>query len=383
MAMTYLDHNATSCLRPQSRLAVERALTVEGNPSSVHRWGRAARAIVEAAREDVASLTNARSENVVFTSGGTEANFLALWGAVLGAEDAGVPVERLLASAIEHDSILNTAKEIAARRPEIPFAMLPVSEHGVVDLDMLCTILADSGRALVAVMAANNETGAVQPTAEVIEHVHAAGGLCVVDAIQACGKIAAEFAGADYLTISAHKLGGPQGVGALIMRDSSPFTAVIRGGGQESNRRAGTENVAGIAGFGEAAKLCRADDTAQLAALRDRFERGLRQRFPDVVVFSEEAPRVPNTSCFALPGITAETALIALDLDGVMVSSGAACSSGKVRPSHVLQAMGVSADLASSALRVSLGWNSTESDIEAALASLEKLAARIVARRAA
>lgn len=381
--MTYLDHNATSCLRPQSRLAVERALAVEGNPSSVHRWGRAARAIVEEAREGVASLTNARPQNVIFTSGGTEANFLALWGAVLGAEDAGAPVERLLVSAIEHDSILNTAKEIAARRPEIRFAALPVSRHCVVDVDSLRTILAEGGRMLVAVMAANNETGAVQPIAEVAEQVRASGGLCVVDAVQACGKIAADFAAADYVTISAHKLGGPQGIGALVMRDDAPFAAVIRGGGQESNRRAGTENVAGIAGFGAAAKLCRGDDTARLAALRDRFEAGLRRHFPDVVVFSEEARRVPNTSCFALPGIAAETALIALDLDGVMVSSGAACSSGKVRPSHVLRAMGVSADLTRSALRVSLGWNSTESDIEAALASLEKLAARIVARRAA
>ncbi len=385
--MAYLDHNATSCLRPQSRLAAERALAVAGNPSSVHRWGRAARAIVEEAREDVARLANTNPENVVFTSGGTEANFLALWGTVLGCADAGAPVERLLVSAIEHDSVLNTAKEIAKRMPEIRFATLPVSKDGIVDIGALRTLLAKGGRTLVAVMAANNETGTVQPIAEVAERVHTAGGICVVDAVQACGKITTDFAasGADYLTISAHKLGGPQGVGALVLRDNLPvpFSALIRGGGQENNRRAGTENVAGIAGFGAAARQCGVDDMDGLAELRDRFEAGLRRHIPGAVVFGEGAPRVSNTSSFALPGIAAETALIALDLDGVMVSSGAACSSGKVQPSHVLQAMGVSAELTRSALRVSLGWNSTEPDIEAALASLEKLFARVGARRAA
>lgn len=381
--MAYLDHNATSCLRPESRFAVDRALALTGNPSSVHRGGRAVRAIVEESRDEVADLVNAHSESVVFTSGGTEANFLAIWGAVLGCEDTGKPIRQLLVSAIEHDSILNTAKQIAERRPDIRVATIPVSEDCVVDVDALCSSLAAGGRALVAVMAANNETGVVQPIAAVSDGVHAAGGLCVVDAVQACGKIATDLIGADYLTMSAHKLGGPQGVGALVLRDDVPFSAIIRGGGQESNRRAGTQNVAGIAGFGAAAKLGRADDLRYLAALRDRFEAGLRSLFVDAVIFSEKASRVPNTSSFALPGIAAETALIALDLDGVMVSTGAACSSGKVRPSHVLQAMGVSGALTRSALRVSLGWNSTQSDIDAALASLEKLAARVGARRAA
>jgi cysteine desulfurase len=232
------------------------------------------------------------------------------------------------------------------------------------------------------VMAANNETGIVQPFADIAQRVHATGGLCAVDAVQACGKLATDFAGADYLTVSAHKLGGPQGVGALVVKDNVPFAPVIRGGAQESNRRAGTENVAGIAGFGAAAKLCRADDLNEIGELRDRFEAGLRRIFSEVVIFGEGARRVVNTSCFALPGIAAETALISLDLDGVMVSSGAACSSGKVRPSHVLQAMGVSTELMRSALRVSLGWNSGRSDIDAALASLEKLAARVTRRAA-
>jgi cysteine desulfurase len=383
--MAYLDHNASSCLRPESRRAMEAALEVAGNPSSVHRRGRAARAIVENARESVASLVNAKPENVVFTAGGAEANFLALHGAVKGSADTDGPIARLLVSAVEHDSILHTAKDIAGRVGGICFATIPVSRSGVVDVDALRSFLAENGRALVAVMAANNETGAIQPVAEIVKQVHAAGGLCLVDTVQAGGKIPIDFAqsGADYMTISAHKLGGPQGVGALVLRDDAPFAAVVRGGGQENNRRAGTENVSGIAGFGAAAKTCRADDFAKLAALRDCFEAGLRRIFPEVVIVSEDARRTPNTSCFALPGIAAETSLISLDLDGVMVSSGAACSSGKVKPSHVLHAMGVSAELTRCALRVSLGWNSCETDIEAALASLEKLAARAQARRAA
>ena len=380
--MHYLDHNATSCLRPQSRRAMEAALNVQGNPSSVHRWGRAARAIVEDARENVAALVHTAPANIIFTSGGTEANSLALWGAILGCADAGNPIGRLLVSVIEHDSMLNTARDITEHRLDISLRMLPVSADGVVDFDALRASLAEGGRALVAVMAANNETGVIQPVAEVVQCVHAAGGLCIVDAVQACGKIATDFATADYQTMSSHKLGGPQGVGALVVKDNAPFASVIRGGGQEGNRRAGTENVAGIAGFGAAAKLCAADDNSHVAELRDAFEAGLRRQFADVVIFGERASRLANTSSFALPGIAAETALIALDLDGVMVSSGAACSSGKVRPSHVLKAMGVSAELTRSALRLSLGWNSTESDIEAALASLERLAARVTRRAA-
>ena len=380
--MHYLDHNATSCLRPKARRAMESALDMQGNPSSVHASGRAVRAIVEGARRNVAGLVNAEAENVVFASGGTEANFLALWGAVLGSAYAGKPVRRLLVSAIEHDSILNTVTDIVERRPGISLETLPVSSDGVADIKALPALLADGGRALVAVMAANNETGVIQPVAKIGECVRAAGGLCVVDAIQACGKIATDFSAADYLTLSSHKLGGPLGAGALVVRDSAPFTPVIRGGGQETNRRAGTENVAGIAGFGIAAKLCVEDDNCHIGRLRDAFEAGLRESFADVVIFGASAPRLANTSSFALPGIAAETALIALDLDGVMVSSGAACSSGKVRPSHVLKAMGVSEELARSALRVSLGWNSTETDIEAALASLQTLSARVTRRAA-
>jgi cysteine desulfurase len=384
--MTYLDHNASSTLRPEARLATEKVLEVAGNPSSVHRWGRAARSHVEEAREEVAKLLNARPQDVVFTSGGTEANALALRGAVDGAAETAAPITRIYVSAIEHDSVLRMGAAIADRKPAVSFATIPVTRDGVAALESLRALLCDAAtRPLVAIMAANNETGVIQPVAESIALVHDAGGLVLVDAVQACGKIALDFAacGADYLTVSAHKMGGPQGIGALVIRDDAPFAAQLVGGGQERYRRAGTQNVAAIAGFGAAARVVNLESSARLASLRDRFESGLRERFADVVIFGEVAPRVWNTSNFALPRITAETALIALDLDGVMVSSGAACSSGKITPSHVLNAMGVPRDLARSALRVSLGWNSTQADVEAALASFERLSARVTGRRAA
>jgi cysteine desulfurase len=384
--MPYLDHNATSPLRPEARSAMERAFDIRGNPSATHASGRAARALVEEARHEVANLANARPEDVTFTSGGTEANALALWGAVQGAADAGAPIERLFVSAIEHDSVLNTAASIFHRIPGIRRADIPATRTGLVEFDELRQLLGKGGeRVFVAVMAANNETGVIQPFADIARLVRDAGGLCLIDAVQACGKVATDFAAldADYLTLSAHKLGGPQGIGALVTKESAPVAAQILGGSQERGRRAGTENLMGIAGFGAAARAAGNGDDSRLLALRDRFETGLRRRFPNTVVFGKDAKRLGNTSYFALPGISAETAVIALDLDGVMVSSGAACSSGKARPSHVLKAMGVSADLTASALRVSLGWNSTESDIDAALISLEKLSGRITARRVA
>lgn len=384
--MAYLDHNATSTLRPEVRAAMVHALDALGNPSSIHRAGRAARAIVEDGRENVARLVGARSEEVIFTSGGTEANVLALRGAVEGAAGAGAPIERIYISAIEHDSVLKTAAALEERYPAIRFATISVTKDGAVDIGALRRLLDEpGGRALVVVMVANNETGVVQPADEVVELVRNADALCLVDAVQACGKIALDFAqlGADYMTLSAHKIGGPQGSGALVAKEQAPFAAQLLGGGQERSRRAGTENLAGIAGFAAAAKASTQENAASLAALRDRFEAQLRRSFPDLVVFGEKMQRLDNTSNFAIPGIAAETAVIALDLDGVMVSSGAACSSGKVQSSRVLKAMGVPHDLARSALRVSLGWNSTQSDIDAALAALEKLSARVAARRAA
>ncbi|MGH6889492.1 MAG: cysteine desulfurase family protein [Rhizomicrobium sp.] len=381
--MSYLDHNATSPLRPQARAAIERALAMQANASSVHKAGRAARALIEEARADVAAAAAASAEQIVFTSCGSEASALALWAAVEGARESGAPIRYLCVSAIEHDSVLKTAMQIAGRIPGVCTITIPVTRDGAVDVAWLRGFLKKAdARALVAVMAANNETGVVQPVSEVLEAVQAAGAVSVVDAVQSCGKIATDI-DADYVTFSAHKLGGPQGAGALAIKESAPFRAQLVGGGQETYRRAGTENVAGIAGFGAAAKACRNDGLSRLSGLRDAFEAGLRGRFADCVVFGDRAARLPNTSNFALPGLPAETALIALDLDGVMVSSGAACSSGKVMSSHVLGAMGVAPEVARCALRVSLGWNSEEADIDAALMSLEKLAARVAARRAA
>jgi len=378
--MHYIDHNATSPLRPEAQAATERALAVGANPSSVHGRGRAARAIVEEAREQVASLVHARTQDVIFTSGGTEANALALWGALGGGAEAGERITRLFVSAIEHDSVLTNAHAIAERSAGTRLTVIPVTKDGVVDLGALSDGLREGkGRALIAVMAANNETGVIQPIAAISALAKEYGALLLVDAVQAAGKTDLDFSAADYLSLSAHKIGGPQGVGALVVKESVPFAAQMLGGGQERGLRAGTENVAGIAGFGAAAAI--AKDASDM--LRDDFETQLLRLVPDAVIFGTNASRLGNTSNFALPGIAAETALMALDLDGVMVSSGAACSSGKVKPSHVLKAMGVTDDLARSALRVSLGWNSTQSDVDAVTVSLAKLAQRVRAREAA
>lgn len=376
--MHYLDHNATSPLRAQARAGLERGLGC-ANPSSVHAEGRKARALVEEARAQVAQLANTNSQSVVFTSGGTEANALALHAAVYGAMENEARLTRLFVSAIEHDSILANANALAERFPGLRLEVLPVTAQGVLDLDALRDALRQGkGRALVAVMAANNETGVIQPIAEVIALARDVGAVVCVDAIQAAGKIPLGF-DADYLTLSSHKLGGPQGAGALVIKSGAPFATQILGGGQERGHRAGTENVAAIAGFGAAA----ANGETASPALRDGFETALKKIAPDAIIFGSAASRLANTSNFALPGIAAETAVMALDLDGVRISSGAACSSGKVKPSHVLGAMGVAEDVARSGLRVSFGWNSTEQDVDAAIASLSKLSARTRSRAAA
>jgi cysteine desulfurase len=379
MSIHYLDHNATSPLRADSRAAVEHALALGGNPSSVHAQGRAARAAIERARDQVAALAGARARDVIFTSGGTEANALALWGAVQGAAEAGARITRLFVSAIEHDSVRANAAAIVERMPAVRLETIPVTADGVVDLTALRVLLREGkGRALVAVMAANNETGVIQPLAEVREILKEHEGYLFVDAVQAAGKIAVEFA-ADYVSLSAHKIGGPQGAGALIVREGAPLCAITLGGGQERGQRAGTENVAGIAGFGAAASVA----VPLTGRLRDRFEAELQRIAPQAVIFGAKAKRLPNTSNFALPGVAAETAVMALDLDGVMVSSGSACSSGKVTPSHVLRAMGVPEALAASALRISFGWNSSDADVDAAISSISHLLSRVKARAAA
>jgi cysteine desulfurase len=337
-------------------------MAVTGNPSSVHADGRAARHVVEAAREQVAALVGATPRDVVFTSGGTEANMLALSPA-LG--------ETLLVSAIEHPSVRSGGRFAAAED-------IPVTASGTVDLTALPSLLAGRSRPLVSIMLANNETGVIQPIAEVAAIVHAAGGLLHVDAVQAPGRIACDFQalGADMMTLSSHKIGGPQGVGALIKRDGLLLDPQIKGGGQERGVRAGTENVAGIAGFGGAAEAVRqgwAEEAVHMAVLRDRFEAGIQAVVPGAVIFGREAVRLPNTTLFSVPGMKAETAVIAFDLEGVAVSSGAACSSGKVAPSHVLAAMGVAPELARGAIRVSLGYATTDEDVGMILKAWGKL----------
>jgi cysteine desulfurase len=378
--MAYLDHNATTPLRDASRLAAERALGLGGNASSVHAAGRAARTLIEDARREVAALAGVEPAEVVFTSGATEANMLALWGAVQGAADAGARVTRLFVSAIEHPSVQANAAAAAERFAGLRLETIPVTPAGIADIDALTEGLREGkGRALVALMAANNETGVIQPVAEAAALAAEAGALLLVDAVQAAGRIPVPRA--DYLTLSAHKIGGPQGAGALILKPGVPFTSPLAGGGQERGLRAGTENLPGVAGFGAAAAIAE-KETAD-PALCDRFESHLREIMPEAVIFGAGSPRLANTSCFALPGIAAETALMALDLDGVMLSSGSACSSGKVKRSHVLAAMGVSDDVAECALRASFGWNSTDADVEAALKSITNLVVRVRSRAAA
>jgi cysteine desulfurase len=359
----YLDHNAGAPLRPQVRERMIEVMGDAGNASSVHGNGRRARGRVEEAREAVARLCGAKTRAVTFVSGGTEANMTVLtpqW------QDQGAPayLDKLLRGATEHPSVAS-----GGRFPASMQAVLPVDENGVVRLDSLEQRLGEEGTALVSVMAANNETGVIQPLEEIGRLVKAAGGFFHVDAVQAAGRMPIDMDAwqADAITLSAHKFGGPQGMGAVVVRSTARVPApLLTGGGQENWRRAGTENVAGIAGFGVAAALAEdeAGDAARIAALRDSLEAGVRLICPSVTVFGADAPRLANTSCFAVEGVAAETALIAFDLENVSLSSGSACSSGKVSVSHVLTAMGVDEEMARCALRVSLGWNSAQADVD-------------------
>jgi cysteine desulfurase len=348
-AESYLDWNATAPLRPEAAAAISEALGRWGNPSSVHRRGRAARQIIERAREAVAGLLgDVDPSGVTFVSGGTEANHLALLGAGR---------ERILVSAVEHDSV----------RYAVPAAeIIPVGPDGIVALDELDRLLgADVRPALVSVMYANNETGVIQPIAEIASIARRHGAIFHCDAVQAAGKVALEVGilGADLVTLSGHKIGGPPGVGALVVTGELDLAPLLRGGGQEHRRRAGTENLPGIVGFAAAAAAVEVAAYDRVAALRDGLETEIAAIAPDAVVLSAGAPRLPNTSALAMPGVAAETQVVALDLDGVMVSAGAACSSGKVGPSHVLAAMRVHPEIAASTIRVSLGWSSSEAEI--------------------
>jgi cysteine desulfurase len=372
----YLDWNATTPLRPEARAAMAAAWDFCGNPSSVHAEGRQARRLVEEARAAVAAAVGALPRNVVFTSGGTEANALALTPGL--RRGSGPRVERLLVSAIEHASVL-----AGGRFPTEAIGTIGVTSAGLLDLDRLRANLEGGPPALVSVMLANNETGAVQPVAEAAEIVHAAGGLLHVDSIQALGKISFDIKAlnADLATVSGHKIGGPKGVGAVALaegvRGLEPW---LRGGGQELGHRAGTENVAGIAGFGAAAKAAmgaRESDAIRLESLRNRLERGLRET-TGAIVFSGDVPRLPNTTLFTVPGLKAETAVIGFDLEGIAVSSGSACSSGKVQPSHVLKAMGFGPEIAEGAVRLSLGWSTSAADIDRCLKAWRKLAGTLL-----
>ncbi|OAF19521.1 cysteine desulfurase family protein [Bradyrhizobium neotropicale] len=367
----YLDWNATTPLRAEARAAMLAAWDLVGNPSSVHAEGRDARRLVEEARAALAAAVGALPRNVIFTSAGTEANTLALSPGLRGR--SGGPVERLLVSAVEHPSVV-----AGGRFPADRIAQVQVTRSGVVDLDHLKALLGAGAPALVSIMAANNETGALQPVAEAAKMVHEAGGLLHVDAIQALGKSPLDIKAidADLATFSAHKIGGPKGVGALVVAEGvAGLEPVLRGGGQELGRRAGTENVAGIAGFGAAVKAVvqtLSEDAERMATLRDHLEKGLLA-IAGTTIFSGDVQRLPNTVLFTAPGLKAETAVIGFDLEGIAVSSGSACSSGKVQPSHVLSAMGFGPDVAQGAVRLSLGWSTQVEDINRALETWRKL----------
>jgi cysteine desulfurase len=347
----YLDYNATQPVKLAARDVMIEILAAPTNASSIHRLGQSARRHLESARTNVAALIGAKPAEILFTSGATEANATVLRGTGLG---------RTLISAIEHPSIRDAAAD--------PL-VVPVDRDGVIDLETLDRILTEIGNpALVSLMLANNETGVIQPVAKAAAIVHAHGGLLHSDAAQAAGRIPVDVhaLGVDLLTLSGHKMGGPQGVGALYIRDGLTLAPLLRGGGQEARRRAGTENVAAIAGFGVAAKLAAEDSGfgARMAELRDRLEARLAEIAPDIALHGAGAARIGNTSCFGAPGLLAETALISLDLAGIAVSSGAACSSGAVEPSPVLLAMGVPETAAREAIRVSLGWMTTQTDLD-------------------
>lgn len=357
----YLDHNASAAIRPEALDAVAAALASTGNPSSVHGPGRSAKALIERARDVIARAIKARAEDIVFTSGGTEANNLAIFS----AKEAGA--KRLIVSAIEHDAVMD-----AANASGLPVEILPAGRDGMADLAWLEHRLKDwnaaDGVPFVAVMAANNETGVIQPVQAAGRLVAEAGGLFHVDAVQALGKIDYDVAGtlAHYTALSAHKVGGPQGVGALVLACDAPVSRLLHGGGQEKGRRCGTQNVSGIAGFAAAVEAAYAaqDEAGQVRALRDRAAEIIKAGDDTAIIWGEGAQRLPNTLCLSAPGWNSEIQVIAMDLAGYAVSAGAACSSGKVRKSHVLEAMGATPQEAASALRVSFGPDNTIEDAE-------------------
>lgn len=363
---TYLDYNATAPLRQEAKAAMVEAFSIVGNPSSVHAEGRQAHGAIENARESVARLVGAKPSEVVFTSGASEANAWAM----------AQPWATILTDGLEHDSILANARASSA-----DVIMISAGSDGVIRAGEIAEHVLKRGirtPAVVALQMANNETGVVQPVAEVAEFARAHGLAVHTDAVQVAGRLPIDFAtlGVDTLSLSAHKLGGPKGVGALVIRDHINLVPLLRGGGQERKRRAGTENLTAIIGFGAAAEaaLAELDRIAAIAALRDKLEAQVRSISPRAIVIGEGAPRLCNTIALALPGKLAETLVIRLDLAGIAVSAGSACSSGKVGTSHVLEAMGLAPDIAAGTIRISLGPETTEKDIAAFLAAWTEIA---------
>ncbi|MFQ5488436.1 MAG: cysteine desulfurase family protein [Gammaproteobacteria bacterium] len=365
----YLDHNATTPLAVEAREAMQPYLEqLSGNPSGIHRWGRLARAALERAREQVAGLINAHPSQIIFTSGATEANNLALkgWAAATGSGS------RLAVSAVEHASVMAPARALARRG--LSLSLIEVDREGRVTPATLSEVLSAAGPGLVSVMSANNETGVIQDLAMIADRVRGAGGVLHSDAAQAAGKIELDFtaSGVHLMSLSAHKLYGPQGAGALVLDKGVELEPLLHGGGQEGGLRAGTENLAAIVGFGAAAEIARrklALRRERLAALRAYLEGRLRE-LPQVVLFAELAPRLPNTVCLGVPGLDGETLVMNLDRQGLALSSGSSCASASSEPSHVLLAMGVAPELARCAIRISLGEGNTRTDIDALIAAL-------------
>lgn len=366
----YFDHNATTPPAPEVTEAVVRALRDEfGNPSSVHHFGQRAKAVLDEARSAVAALIGAEPGDVVFTSGGTESDNLALRGAAEALEPTGR--RHLVTSSIEHEAVLNTVKALVKRG--WTSTLLPVDATGIVSTSALAAAITPQ-TAIVSVMHANNEIGTIQPIADLAAIAHEHGALFHTDAVQSAGKIAvdAKTLGVDLLTISAHKFNGPKGAGALWIRRGTRLLPTMTGGKHERNRRGGTENVPGIAGMGVAARLAKSKlaDAGHLAALRDRLECGILDRVPGTVVNGALTPRVPNTTNISFDGVEAESLLIALDLEGFAVSTGSACSSGTLEPSHVLRAMGLATHRTQNSIRFSLGLGNDEAQVDALLAKL-------------
>jgi len=380
MARTYLDHNATTPLRPEARAAMLRLLDLPGNASSVHAEGHAARMALETARTQVAGLVGADPDEIVFTGGGTESNNLAIFGAVL--RDAGAGARRIVTSAIEHPSVLGPCRDLADRGFEV--VQVRPDRRGVVVADDVLEACS-GGAALVSLMLANNEVGTIQPVAEVARGLRGRGTLIHCDAVQAAGRIPLHVPDldVDLLSLSAHKCGGPAGTGALYVRRGVVLRPLVRGGGQEQNRRPGTENTVSIAGFGAAAAAARAAlprEADRLSALRDHLEDRVLRDIPDTRVNCRGAARLPNTTSLAIAGVDGETLVIGLDLEGIAVSAGSACSAGTLRRSHVLEAIGA-VDAAGTSIRVSLGPATGEADVAALVVALDRVVTR--ARRTA